>query len=565
MIRFEEYEYRRPDYEKIQARMSGMLEQMKASRSAGEALRHAVEIDRLRDGYMTMRTLCSIRFAEDTNDPFYREENDYFDKYGPLFNSLNARFYQALLDSRWRQAFADFYGEQFLNKADAKRRASDERVIPLRQEERRLVSLNSRLTSGAMIAFDGKTLTLSQLSGYLSHPSREMRQRAAQAYYGYFASVADQTDSYYDQMVHIRHKIARQMGFENYIGLAYLGMGRTDYDAEKAAEFRRHVRQYVVPVTTRRIERQKKRLGVSHLPYYDETVSFSSGNPRPRGTAEEILQAAGRMYEKLSPETGEFFRFMRERGLIDVLSRPGKDGGAFSSYISGYGAPFLYANFNGTLSDVNVLTHEAGHAFQKYMARGLTPSERCQATVEASEVHSMSMELFTLPYMEGFFGPEADKYRFAQVEKTLHTVAYACVVDEFQHLVYANPDAAPAERHAMWRETERKYLPHRSYDGCPFLEAGGWWHRQGHIFSSPFYYIDYALAQVCALGFMVQMEKDYPAAWQNYLKLCRLGGTRSFLGLMQQAGIGSPFEEETVRTVAAYAEKYLEPFDERGW
>lgn len=562
MLRYENYEYVRPDYEKIQKKMDELLEKLKNSTSVGEALHYAMDVDQLRDEYGTMQTLCGIRYAQNTNDPFYCAENEYFDQYSPLFAGLNAKFYQVLLELPWQKELADFYGEQFLRKADARRRVNHPDIVPDKQEEAKLVSLNSRLTSGAMVEFDGKQLTLSQLSGYLAHEDREVRKKASAAYYGYFHSIAPKTDAYYDQMVKIRHGIAQKMGFKDYEQMSYLRMGRTDYHADDVAAFREQVRIHLVPLNTRLIERQKKRLGLDRLPYYDESIRFLSGNPRPHGTVEEILKAGEEMYEKLSPETGEFFHFMEDRGLIDVISRTGKDGGAFSSYISGFGAPFLYANFNGTLSDVNVLTHEAGHAFQSYMSRNLTPAERAHATVEASEVHSTSMELFTLPYMETFFGKDADKYRYVQIEKALQLITYACTVDEFQHLVYTNPDATPEQRYEMWRTTEKKYIPYRDYEDCAFLEKGGWWHRQGHIFSSPFYYIDYALAQVCALGFLMQMDEDYPTAWGNYLKLCKLGGTLPFQKLLKEAGVRSPFAQDTVERIAAFSEKYLSQFDD---
>lgn len=275
------------------------------------------------------------------------------------------------------------------------------------------------------------------------------------------------------------------------------------------------------------------------------------------------MQTAKGMYEDMSNETGEYFNYMLDTHLIDVMPRPGKEGSGFSSHIDVYRAPFLFANFNGTADDIKLVTHEAGHAFQSYMSRDIDTPELVGATMETAEIHSMSMELFTLPYMERFFGGKgAEKYRFSLVESAIKTVPYCCVVDEFQHLVYDKPEAAKAERRVMWRETERKYQPYKDYSGSPFLESGTWWLRQGHPFFRPFYYIDYGLAQTCALEFLMRMEEDYEAAWHDYVELCKLGGTRSFLSLLKVAGIASPFEKGTVKAVAEYVEKYLDGIDD---
>lgn len=561
-MKFEEFVYTRPNYEEVQASLELLFQQLSHSKNAGEAIRCAVEIDKIRNQYISMKNLSGLLFSIDTTNPDYVAENDYFDEYWPLYKDLTAQYYHLLLASPYLEDFRSFYGNQFIRLAECNVKTIDQSILPELQEEQRLVSSNFKLKTDAMVSFRGESMNLSTLSGYLRSSDRQTRIDAAKAYYGFFESAQQELDTTYDQLVQIRHKKALKMGYPNFVEMGYNEMTRTDYDREMVERFRRQVLQHLIPLSTKLFERQKRRLGVTELPFYDEPIKFSTGNAEPFGTPEQILQQAQGMYRDLSKETDEYFQYMRENHLIDVLPRPGKEGSGFCSYIGTYRAPFLFANFNGSSDDVNLMTHEAGHAFQHYMSRYLDTPELPFPTMETAEIHSMSMELFTLPYMERFFGEQADKYRFAQVEHALEFIPYGCAVDEFQHLVYENPDATPAERRKMWRDTEKKYLPHRSYEGFPFLDSGTWWFKQGHIFFRPFYYIDYSLAQTCAFQFLMRMEQDYPNAWNRYLQLCRLGGSRSFVDSLKSVGLRSPFEEGVVEEIAAYTEQYLDRFDD---
>lgn len=560
---FEQFEYRRPDYERIKAEMEKLFEKLRRSTSVGEAIRCSVDIDKIRREYMSMKKLSGLLFSIDLNNRSYVEENDYFDDYWPYYKELNARYYKEILASKFLEEFKAFYGEQFIKLMECTIGAIDESILDELQEEQKLISANFCLKTNAEIEFRGEKHNLSTLSGYLTDSDRQTRKEASDAFYGFYESAADEIETTFDNLVKVRDKKAKKMGYESFTEMGYNEMQRTDYDKNMVACFREEVRQYMTPLAEKLIKRQMKRLGVSSLPYYDETVKFASGNPLPKGTSDEILQTARKMYEDMSPETGEYFNYMMDTHLIDVLPRRGKEGSGFESYIDVYRAPFLFANFNGTSDDITLMTHEAGHCFQSYMSRNIDTPELVCATMETSEIHSMSMELFTMPQVDRFFGKEgADKYRFSLIERAVQKIPYCAVVDEFQHLVYANPKATKSERRKMWRDTERKYLPYKDYTGSPFLESGTWWFQQGHPFFRPFYYIDYGLAQTCALAFLVKMGKDYESAWKDYIELCKLGGTRSFQNLLKVAGIASPFEKGMVKSVAEYVEKYLDEIDD---
>lgn len=360
----------------------------------------------------------------------------------------------------------------------------------------------------------------------------------------------------------MRTKIAKKLGFDNFIEAAYARMGRSDYNPDMVADFRKQVLDYIVPAAVQLKERQRKRLGLDKLMYYDDKYYFNTGNAIPKGTPEHIIDCGKKMYSELSPETDEFFKFMTGNELLDPLSKNGKAGGGYCTFIFNHKAPFIFANFNGTADDVNVITHEAGHAFEAYCSRKFDLPEYAFPTAEAAEIHSTSMEFFTWPWMELFFKEDSDKYRFSHLAEAITFIPYGVTVDEFQHFVYANPDISPAERKKAWREIEKKYMPYLDYEGNDFLERGGYWFRQSHIFEIPFYYIDYTLAYICSLQFWKKSNENREATWDSYVTLCKAGGSQSFLNLIKTAGLVSPFDNSCIKGIIGDVENWLNKVDD---
>ncbi|MFD6441684.1 M3 family oligoendopeptidase, partial [Peribacillus sp. NPDC060186] len=436
-------------------------------------------------------------------------------------------------------------------------------IIPHLQKENKLSSEYSQLIASAKIEFEGEEHTLAQLQPFMESADRELRKNASEAYYSFFEKHQAELDRIFDELVKVRHETATTLGYKNFVELGYYRMTRTDYNAEMVAAFRKQVKEDVVPLVTRLNERQRERLGLENLCYFDENFQFRTGNAIPKGDAEWIIENGKTMYRELSTETNEFFNFMIDNNLMDLVAKKGKESGGYCTFIEDYKAPFIFSNFNGTSGDIDVLTHEAGHAFQVYQSRNLDIPEYYWPTYEACEIHSMSMEFLTWPWMELFFKEDTEKYKFSHLSSSLVFLPYGVAVDEFQHFVYETPDASPLERRQAWRKIEKDYLPHRNYEGNEFLENGGYWQRQSHIYQSPFYYIDYTLAQICAFQFWKRsMEKDV-TAWEDYLNLCQLGGSKSFLGLVESANLKSPFADGTVQSVVKVIDEWLSSVDDQ--
>ncbi|MCQ2011540.1 M3 family oligoendopeptidase [Sporolactobacillus sp. STSJ-5] len=561
MTVFEDYKYERPDVAKYEEAFSKAFDAFKSADTLDKAVHAAEEINRMRMHLDTMFRLVEIRHTINTEDPFYKDENDFSDETMPIFEGKTTEFYKLLLASPFRAELEKKWGRQLFALAEAQLKSFSPEVIPLMQQENKWASKYTKLIAAAKIPFQGKERTLAQLAPFQQSSDREVRSAALKAYFGYFADHEQEFDEIYDQLVKIRTEIAHKLGFKNYADLSYYRMARIGYDRDMVKNYREQIRKYVVPAANRLYERQRRRINVDKLKFYDVPFQFTTGNAAPKGDAEWIIDNGKKMYSELSAETGEFYQFMLDHHLMDLLATKGKAGGGYCEYIFDYESPFIFSNFNGTAADIDVLTHEAGHAFQVYSTHTEIPEYRWP-TFEGAEIHSMSMEFFTWPWMNLFFKEDADKRRFSHLSDALLFLPYGVSVDEFQHVVYEHPEMTPAERKQAWKAIEKKYLPYRDYDGIEFLESGGFWQRQGHIYESPFYYIDYTLAQVCAFEFWKKSQEDYDAAWKDYLNLCKQGGSRSFLELVKTAGLESPFKEGCVESVVHAVTDWLDQIDD---
>lgn len=554
---FDAFPYRRPDMNQVCAQYRALVQQFEQARSV-EAQNEVMDrINALRNDFMSMYNLCHVRHTINTKDAFYAAENDFFDAEMPTFEGLNFEYYRALIASPFRAQLEAQWGRQLFLIAEMSQKTFRTEILEDLQQENALNSAYVKLKASARILFNGQEYNLSSILKLENSPDRATRRAASEAKWAFYEQHGAQIDDIFHQLVQTRHRMAQKLGFRNFVEMGYARMLRTDYNADMVAEFREQIRRCIVPIAADLYERQRQRLGLDALHYYDEDYRFPDGNPQPQGDPEWIIAQANRMYEELSPDTADFFRFMREGELMDLPARDGKAPGGYCTFISNQRAPFIFSNFNGTSADIDVLTHEVGHAFQVYSSRDIGINEYYWPSYEACEIHSMSMEFFTWPWMPLFFGADAAKYYIAHLSGAICFLPYGAAVDEFQHLVYEHPDWTPAQRREAWRALEQKYLPWRQYPGNAFLQSGAYWHKQSHIFGMPFYYIDYVLAQICAFQFWKRDREDHQAAWNDYVRLCRAGGSKSFLELTQLAGLRSPFEENSVEEVAALVSQWL--------
>lgn len=560
-MKFSELPYKRPDIEAIHQEYKTLQIEFINAQTADEQNALIRKWNEMRIALDTMGSLANVHYTQNVKDEFAVAEKEFFDKSGPTVAEWSTDFAKLIVSSKFRAELEAEWGALFIRMLQNSIETFKPEIKEFLVEESKLEQEYTDLLSSAEIEFDGEKYNLTGLDKFGSSPDRSMRKKSMEARLSFFQENEAQLDRIYDDLVKLRHKKALALGFSNYIGLRYKEMGRVDYTPAEVAVFRQSVVENIVPIAVEARKQQAKRLGVDTLYAYDEKVQFTEGNPTPQGSPEWIVNQAKEMYRELSPETGKFFDMMIERELMDLVNRPSKAGGGYCTSFPKFGVPFIFSNFNNTTHDVEVLTHEAGHAFQAYSSRHHKAPEYFWPTYEACEIHSMSMEFLTWPWMKNFFGSQTNNFFFYHLQGALLFFPYGCAVDEFQHWVYENYEATSAERKAQWKVIEKKYMPWKNYDGVYFGEIGGVWQAQAHIYKTPFYYIDYALAQTCSLQFWSKSQKNSQDAFKDYLRICEIGGSQTFLEIVKSGNLVSPFDPNCLKNVAADAMKWLQNWE----
>lgn len=556
--KFSELEYVRPDLEAIKNTAIKNTEIVKNATSADEIFDLIKEGQKIDDKLSSMYTLVHVRHTLDTRDEFYEKEYEYITQTVPTIMPYILAYSEALSNSKFRPEIEARFGKQYFAQMDLQKKSFCEKNIPLMQRESLLTNEYQKIMASCQIEFDSQTLNLYGIQKYFEHDDREVRQAAFKAYSEFYSSHEQRLEEIWGELIDIRNEMGRNLGFDNFIPLGYMQQGRTDYGMNEVASFREQVKTVLVPLCEKLYEAQAKRLGIDEVMCYDEHRIFPDGNAHPAGDDDFMIAQAQKMYHEISPETGDFIDFMIEHELMDLKNKPGKASTGYMTSLPDLKAPFVFSCFNGTIYDMQVLTHELGHAFAGYMAmRTQEISDYYGEPTDIAEIHSMAMEQFAYPYAEYFFGDDADKFRFAHLQDAITFVPFGVAVDEFQHICYANPSLTPKERTYEWHKLEEKYMPWRKYGNDEFMNRGGMWYHKLHIYHYPFYYINYTLTTMGALELKKKMAEDHDKAWADYLNLCRVGGSLSYLETLRYANLSVPFEAGAVERATEYAKNIL--------
>ena len=556
-VDFEHIRTERPTIEEVTNLYRSLRDKWDTAPDAGARLAVFHEWDALRRRLGSWAALTRLRFDQDTTKPDRKAEREYLDELSPKLTALETEMQRLLLASPHRADLERQLGTHLLLLWEADVTAFAPAIEAQLTHESNLETAYTELTAGARLEIDGEHVNLTGIEPYLQSEDRDRRHRAQLVRDTFFAEHASEFDGIYDELVHLRHSMARTLGFANFIELGYKRMHRVDFDLAEVERYREQVVRDIVPIAREIIEQRRRALGVSELMFWDEPMASALGNPKPKGDHDWIVARGREALAKVHPEIGEFYGMMIGRGLVDLRNREGKAGGGYCTGFPDYGVPYVFANFNGTHGDVHVLVHEMGHAFQDWKSRSLPAYDYLTPTYESAEIHSMSIEYLTSPHMEAFFGADAQRFRRQQLEDAMLFLPYGVAVDHFQHLVYAAPEASPAQRHGMWQAMEARYLPWRRYGDLTHAARGGLWQAKAHVYQAPFYYIDYTLALCCALQFWVRSRADYGGAVADYVALCARGGEAAFKDLVRSANLTSPFQDGTLSRVAVEARAEL--------
>ena len=559
-MKFSEMTYTRPDIGALLARCKELAAKAAAAPDGDALVRLYYEQSEAFAEYNTAANLANIHYTCDTRDAYWKAEQDFFDANGPAVTNASVEISRAFLANPHVDALTEKFGTTCVAGMKNAVLSMDDRTVELQQQFNALVSRYQQIYGGALVELDGKQLTIPQLGPYKEDLDPAVRRAAYEAEAGYFDAHRAELDELYGEIVKNLNAQARVMGYHDYSELSYVRMNRIGYGPEEIRKFRDQVANDVVPQLQKVMALRAKRTGIARPTFTDLPIMFKDGNPKPIPGYKARMDAARTMYHELSPETAEFIDFMQDNELFDVESRPGKMSGGYMTSLPSYKAPFIFANWNNTSGDVDVLTHECGHAFEGYVAERdpEVPADLEYPGMESAEIHSMAMEFLTAPWHHLLFGRDTDKYALLHAEDSFVFLAYGCEVDEFQHIMYQNPDLTPDERNAEWLKLEKKYRPWIDFAGLPFYGRGAGWQRQLHIYECPFYYIDYCLSTMAALQFFLLSLTDHKDAWQRYLRLVRRAGMASYTELLETAGLKVPFEEGSIKGIAQQMTDWLE-------
>ena len=559
-MKYSELHYERIDVDVSRKLMLEMVERLNSAPTFDKHLKVIKNVDQFNRDYASYAAMASLNFSRDIHDEGAKAEKEYYDSIGPDMMECFEIYDKAINNSKYKVEISNKLGETFIKQVEMSLKTFDPKIKKMLKEETVLRNRYTKLTAGAQINYEGKKYNLAGLGPFHSSRERSVRRNSYHARFDWFSKNSAELDEIYDNLVKLRHRMATELGYKNFVQLGYMRMGRSDYGPEDVAKFRKQIVKNVVPVVKTLHAKKKVILGLDSIYFYDN-INFKEGDPKPKGTPKHLVEQAQRMYRELSPETGEFFDLMVNEDLMDLVNRNGKRPGGFCTSFPKYKRPYIFSNFNSTDHDITVLTHEAGHAFQYYSARNQPLMSYCWPTMESAEIHSMSMEFLTWPWMDGFFKEDTERFKYKHVAGSLSFLPYGACVDHFQHWVYENPNVSPVERNEKWLQLETVYLPTRDYADLSFPRSGGIWQGQSHIYQSPFYYIDYTLAQTCAFQFWKKSEQNPAEAWNDYLRLCKAGGSLPFTKLVELANLELPFNDDCLASVVKHVTNWLDGID----
>jgi M3 family oligoendopeptidase len=459
-----------PDKDELIKAIQGYDARLVNAKNGEEAIQAVKDFFVFEDDLHTVFSLVNLRHTGDTRNEEYKKLTDLLDEIGPEIEGAANQMDKDLFASKFRPELEKAFGKLLFEETALSMKTFKPEIVPDLVEENKLVSEYVNLISGALIEYKGQKYSIPQMGKFTTSLDRPTRAEASRLVWAFYAENDDRIGDIYDRMIKVRTKIAKELGYANFLQLGYDRMGRLDWTPKDAEIYRKKILDYIVPLSNTIFDAQKERLGFGADTHsYDYAIFYKTGNPTPKGTPDELVNDAKVMYKELSPIASKYFNFMVDHGCLDLVAKPGKAGGGYMDYIPGLKTSIIFANFNGTSADVDTLTHEFGHSLQGFLGGQIEVPAYRNPGMECCEMHSMSMEFLTYPWMKLFFKEDNDKYCYQHLCDAITFIPYGCIVDAFQTYVYENPEKTHAERKAYWRSLGRDLSPAPSVSGQRLL------------------------------------------------------------------------------------------------
>jgi len=497
-----------------------------------------------------------IRMTCDTENKTLEEAFNFFvmeiqPKIQPYADALNKKLVHHPLV---KELDADKYFT-YLRSVKKSIELFNEENIPL-QAELSVLQQQYGVTTGKMtVTVDGQEYTLQQAAKFLESHDRAKREEVYRKIQDRRLADTTTLNDLFNQLVEKRNKEALNAGFKNYTEYRFKELGRFDYTAEDCFKFHEAVKQHVLPLVNEIYKKKKLKLGLDTLRPWDIDAEPEGTAPlRPFATGEELLQKSVDCFTKLRPFFGDCLKKMHELKHLDLESRKGKAPGGYNCPLAESGAPFIFMNAAGQMHDVTTMVHEGGHAVHSFLAHPLELSGFKEYPMEIAEVASMSMELFSMDYWQTFFDKDADLQRAKehQLERVITIFPWIAIIDKFQHWIYSHPAHTNEERTATWNTILKEFQDSViDYSGLETYRSNAW-QRQLHLFEVPFYYIEYGIAQLGAIGMWMQYKQNPQQALDNYCNALSLGGTKTLPQLFETAGLQFDFSPEKIKVLMEF-------------
>ncbi len=557
VIKFDDFKYGRPNYHEIESKVNVLLERLKKARTFDEYKVHFKKLNDLEAKIETLFDYADIRNMRDASDDFYQTEITYWNEFKNKYDLLFIPFYRAYLDSPYQEELANVLPPNFAETIKAKMRITSKKATGAITEENKLKQAYRAIVA-EKIEFDGEDHNLNYILSKCSDADRKMRNKAHAALNDFFYLRQEKLDDIMFNLLKLRQAIAHDAGYESYVEYSLDLYRRFDYNYRDIAQFREYIRQYVTPICTKINNYRKEQLGLEKLEYYD--TLFFTEMPKLKYYDADLLANFTKVLDSISLELRDFYQTLLDNGYIDFLPRDNKVLFSITNYLVTEGIPVITGNFHHRYSDLRTLSHEFGHAYQKYNAsledKGHIVSPILKyPTFDIAEMFSYAMELIIMNHAQKLFDPaDYQKYCFLEMADLVTLLPYICLVDEFQEQIYSQKSLKREDIRKIWLNLAHKYGLDESYDGHINLQTGGYFYRQSHIFLNPFYYIDYALAYFGAFAIAEASREDLTMFKQ-------LGSVASYYSLdvlTKKYGLANPFDEQAVAKLAKTLDKKID-------
>ena len=503
-----------------------------------------------------------IKMTCDTTDKKLEEAFNFFcmeiqPKMQPYADALNKK----LINSAFTKELDTEKYFTYLRSVKKSIELFREENIPLQAELAVMQQQYGVICGKMMIEVKSEEYTLQQAAKFLESHDRNLREEVYRKINERRLQDKDALNDLYTQLIKKRNQVAINAGFDNYRDYRFKELGRFDYTKEDCYQFHEAVKQHVKPLVNKIYQKKKEKLKLDDLRPWDVEAEPEGIAPlNPFTTSQELIDKSIECFTQLRPFFGDCLQQMNSMKHLDLDSRKGKAPGGYNCPLAESGAPFIFMNAAGQMHDVTTMVHEGGHAVQSFLTHNLELSAFKEYPMEIAEVASMAMELFSMDHWEVFFDNKEDLQRAKehQLERTMTIFPWIAVIEKFQHWVYENPDHTVEERNNKWMETLNEFSDDViDYSGLERYRENAW-QRQLHLFEVPFYYIEYGIAQLGAIGMWMQYKKDPEKALDNYMNALALGGTKTLPQLYEAAGLKFDFSPENIKTLMDFVSEEME-------